>query len=430
MKATKKMPSQKALKEAIAGLAGKALFDGAERQVYVRVAGFDDRVFIDLGPQIVVITADGWLLRGFVDEVRFLRPRGFLPLPAPVKTDRPLTSLIQNVVNVSNVADAKLLTAWVVGAARGRKPFPILNLTGEQGSGKSSASRNLRRMIDPNVADSRVTPREMRDLMIAARNGYVAFFDNLTHLDEWLMNGLCCLATGAGSATRELTTDTNEVIINAARPIILNGINDVVTRSDLLDRAIVVALDPISEERRLTEAEADATFEHLRPAILGAICDAVACALKYEATTRPERLPRMADFATTIVAASSALGWLPHEFLDAYSANRDDASSALLDSNIVASAVRELVIDRQVWSGSAGAMLAAMTTEERRENKYWPRSARHLAGKLREVAPGLRGIGIDVVFDRTAEGRVISVTNPKAQAPKVQEVRSNDSIPF
>ena len=39
----------------------------------------------------------------------------------------------------------------------------------------------------------------------------------------------------------------------AARPAILNGIEDVVCRSDPADRAIFLALEPIADERRRTE---------------------------------------------------------------------------------------------------------------------------------------------------------------------------------
>ena len=36
----------------------------------------------------------------------------------------------------------------------------------------------------------------------------------------------------------------------AARPVILNGIEDIVERPDLADRAVFLTLEPIPEERR------------------------------------------------------------------------------------------------------------------------------------------------------------------------------------
>src|SRR5712692_4348664 len=62
MKATRKMPSSNALNEAITGIIGSALFTGPEHAVYNRVAGFDDRVYVDLGSSVAIITPDGWEL--------------------------------------------------------------------------------------------------------------------------------------------------------------------------------------------------------------------------------------------------------------------------------------------------------------------------------------------------------------------------------
>jgi hypothetical protein len=40
------------------------------------------------------------------------------------------------------------------------------------------------------------------------------------------------------------------VLFDAARPVILNGIEDIVTRPNLADRAVFLTLEPIPEERR------------------------------------------------------------------------------------------------------------------------------------------------------------------------------------
>src|SRR5271166_2330593 len=89
----------------------------------------------------------------------------------------------------------------------------------------------------PNVAPVRALPREERELMIAANNGHVLAFDNLSSLPGWLSDALCRLASGGSFALRRLYTDADEVLFQAARPAILNGIEDIITRQDLADRA-------------------------------------------------------------------------------------------------------------------------------------------------------------------------------------------------
>src|SRR5208282_5769943 len=154
-----------------------------------------------------------------------------------------------------------------------------------------------RALIDPNTAPLRAFPREDRDLFIAASNAHVLAFDNVSGLPPWISDTLCRLATGGGFAVRELYTDQDEVLFDAARPVLLTGIEDLVARPDLADRAIFLTLEPIPDEQRLSEQELRAAFEIERPRILGALLDAVVTGLRMVPTTRLERLPRMADFA-------------------------------------------------------------------------------------------------------------------------------------
>ena len=132
-------------------------------------------------------------------------------------------------------------------------------------------------------------PREDRDLFIAATNGHVLTFDNVSGLRPWISDTLCRLATGGGFAVRQLYTDQDEVLFDAARPVILNGIEDIVERPDLADRAVFLTLEPIPEERRRPEAELWAAFEAERPRILGALLDAVVEGLKKSARDAPAK---------------------------------------------------------------------------------------------------------------------------------------------
>ena len=110
--------------------------------------------------------------------------------------------------------------------------------------------------------------------MIAANNGYLLAFDNLSGLPFWLSDALCRLASGGSFAVRQLYTDDEEVLFHAARPILVNGIEDVISRPDLADRAIFLTLPPIDQAQRRSEAELWREFEIARPRILGALLDA------------------------------------------------------------------------------------------------------------------------------------------------------------
>jgi hypothetical protein len=227
------------------------------------------------------------------------------------------------------------------------------------------------------------------------------------------------LATGGGFAVRQLYTDQDEVLFDAARPVILNGIEDIVERPDLADRAVFLTLDPIPEEHRRPEAELRAAFEAERPRILGALLDAVVEGLKKLPETRRPRLPRMADFAMWATACETAI-WPAGTFWSAYCSNRDAAVEGVIEADSVATAVRALMSGRTEWTGTASSLLVALgeaVDEPIAKSKTWPDNPRALSGRLRRAATFLRKVGIEVAFNKEgrARSRIVHIT---ASAPE------------
>ena len=68
-------------------LDARAMHDGPEEEVFVRVAGRGDRFYIDLGDatwRAVEADAAGWRIAPD-PPVRFRRPAGMRPLPEPAR---------------------------------------------------------------------------------------------------------------------------------------------------------------------------------------------------------------------------------------------------------------------------------------------------------------------------------------------------------
>src|SRR3974390_724986 len=230
-----------------------------------------------------------------VPPVRFRRTPGMLPLPVPERGGSIET--LRSFLNLPSGDGFVLIVAWLLAALRAGGPYPLLAISGEQGSAKTVLSKILKALVDPNAAPVRALSREQRELMIAANNSYLLAFDNLSGLPHWLSDALCRIATGGSFAVRRLYTDDEEVLFEAARPILLNGIEEVISRPDLGDRAIFLTLAPISEAQRRLENELWREFEVARPRILGALLDAVVHGLRAVDRVPRDRLPRMADFA-------------------------------------------------------------------------------------------------------------------------------------
>jgi hypothetical protein len=419
---TQGAPSSEALQSALNVIEAKAHFDAPVRTVHVRVGGVDGKLYLDLADDVwraVEIDPAGWRV---IDNppVRFRRASGMQPLPIPVSGGSVTT--LRSFLNVRSDADFVLVVAWVLACLRNRGPYPVIVLSGEQGSAKSTFSSILRALLDPNTAPLRALPREDRDLFIAASNGYVLVFDDVSGLLAWISDTLCRLATGGGFAVRQLYTDQDEVLFDATRPVILNGIEDIVTRPDLADRAVFLTLEPIPDERRRPEAELWAAFEMERPRILGALLDAVVEGLRRLPETRLPQLPRMADFALWASACETAL-WLKGTFWAAYCGNRNEAVEGVIEADPIATGVRVMMATRTEWTGRASDLLGALAGqagERVTKSKTWPENPSVLSGRLRRAATFLRKIGIEIEFRKDksrARTRLIRITAACLPAP-------------
>lgn len=302
----KKSPAQ-ALQEVLQVLEAQA-FAASERSVFYRVASSGAEIYLDLADEarrVAVITSDNWRLVQDL-SVSFVRSGKGIALPPPVigGTLVPL----RRVLNLRTEEDWQLLVGWLLGACCPSGPYPILILQGEQGTAKSTVAKILKYLIDPSSALIRTIPRNEQDLMIAARYEHVLAFDNLSGMQPWFSDALCRLATGGAFATRELYSNADEIILQAQRPVILNGIDDLATRHDLIDRAIVLTLSPSPESARRQEQEIWKEVTAIRPSILGALLSAMQSAMAHRGRVVLPALPRMADFAAWVTAAEPGLG--------------------------------------------------------------------------------------------------------------------------
>jgi hypothetical protein len=404
---TGKPPRAQAVQEAVGFLEAKAQFESPEIPVWVRVAEHGGRIYIDLcNPawEVIEISPNGW--RVVTDPpVRFRRTKGVKSLPRP--SNGGSLELLRGFINVGNDGNWILCLAWLVAALRPSGPYPVLVLQGEQGSAKSTMGKLIRRTADPVAAPVRTPPRSDRDLLIAAVNSWLIAYDNLSGVPQWLSDALCRLATGGGFSTRELYTDSDEVIFDAMRPVILNGIDHLAERADLAERALILHLPRIAPIDRKDERELYRNFERALPQILGALYSALSVALSRIDHVMVESKPRMADFALWAIAAAPGLGIDPEAFLAAYRGNRAEAVEDTLEGDVVAAVVFEWMDSRRIsegsatWEGTCKQLLQhleSVASEGMKKSTGWPKTPRGLSSRLRRIATFMREVDVEITF--------------------------------
>ena len=336
MKKTGRAPSEHALKQALLTLSGKAQIEGREEEVNLRVAFDGESYWIDLSDQdwrAIKVNSRGWEL---VDDppVVFVRTQSMRPLPEPSK-EGDITPL-WSIVNIPE--ESRLLAlAWMIESFRPNTPYPLLELTGEQGSAKSKTQDNLRSLIDPNQVNLRSNPNKTESLFIQARNSHLLSYENLSGIKPELQDALCTLTTGGGSAVRRLYTDQEESIIEAKSPVILNGIDSLVTAQDLLDRTIHIELPRIRERKTEEELkdELDQSISTIFSGLLYLMTQVLELLPNIEIPAH--ELPRMADFSRLGEAVYQAMGKEEGSFLRDY---KDNLSKA----------IRRAIEARNLWA--------------------------------------------------------------------------------
>jgi hypothetical protein len=422
-------PNAEAVQAAIGVIEAKAHYDAPERAIYLRVGEHEGNVYIDLADETwraIEIDRAGW--RIVTDPpVRFRRAAGMLPLPDPVVGGS--LDQLRALLNVGSDEDFVLATAWLIAAFRPTGPFPVLIVSGEQGSAKSTFVRLLRSLIDPNAAAQRSLPREDRDLFIAANNGHVLSFDNVSGLPAWISDTLCRLSTGGGFAARTLYTDADEILFDAMRPIALNGIEGIVSRPDLAERGLFITLSAIPETERRTESEINSAIDTARPAILGALLAAVANGLRRLQATKLDRMPRMADFAVWATACGDGTLWPERGFMAAHDSNRANAVDDAIEGDPVANAIRGLMDaeraeGRTIWAQTPQNLLAALKLiagDAATKAKGWPETPRVLSGRVMRAATVLRASGIEIVHRKSGD-RKFFITDKRGNFAPVAPV--------
>jgi len=380
-----------------------------KRPVFLRTAQHDGHIYIDLSDdrwRVVQVSPDGWRVIDSRDcPVRFARHDGQQPLPVPVPGGD--INKLWELIPVIRESDRCLLLAWLTFALVPWGAKPILTLHGAKGAGKSWTAQTISYLVDPVKAPLLKAVGDSRQMAVAASKRWILAFDNLTSLTTDEQDCLCCAATGAGFSHRKLHTDLDEVFYEYTRPQILTAVDCVPTRSDLLDRCLLIAVDRIPEDQRVPLKILESLREQYRPALLGALLDRVVLGLKYQDTIKAP-LPRMADFARfamEVEYGQGKNGLQSGSFASAYQENIAGAVEKAIESDPVAAAILELMSTCTRWEGSAGALVEKLQdlSDDPRIKKLTARGlGRWLSSKANQT--DLQAVGVVVDSYRKAGG--------------------------
>lgn len=396
--------------ETLCGYAKK--FSSGKRRLELRTYMDDDKnIWYDLGRSAVKITPKGWkivldppimFVRNFSQEPQVFPERG-----------GDIWKLFDH-INIKDKQDQLLVISYLIAGMIPGSNKPILALSGPAGCGKSECTKTLKSLMDPTVPPNLPPMTNIDELNKLALTSQVMAFDNLSTMNARIADQFCRLATGSGVRIRKLYKTNDYITFEAIRPLIVNGISQVITQSDLLNRTVLVELSPI--EKRITDDELRQNFEQARPYLLGAMFDLLSKALAiHPKIARMDReWPRMGAFAKWGYAVCEALGGgiSGESFMEAYKKVERIQHDEALHANPLAAAIEWFMSDKDVWAGSMGELLNEVDySDEKRmpvelkylsKSPFWPTNPRSASANLRRSISDFKAMGLIIIPPRNS----------------------------
>jgi hypothetical protein len=398
------IPKREHVNNAIEQLDARAIEQGEERPVAVRVAEHEGAIYVDLADaerHIAKVTVEGvTVIESTAAPVYFRRTATMEALPMPKQADpKKVSKVFRRFVNV-NDTDWPLYLAFLVHCFHPRGPYPIAAFVGGPGHAKSTQATTTQRFVDPSLVVGSAAARNNEDLLIGAKERRLLVFDNLNSINQEMSDNLCRLATGAAQSRRTLFSDSDETVFRAKNPVLITAVSDVITQADLLDRALRFLLPKLNRVR--DEDVLRGRLDRIAPYVFGMILDGVASAMRNLPATSITDPPRMIGFALWATAAEEGLGLPKGQVMDAYRTNIGTVREMILETDLA-----QKIIQLTNTDGFAGFK---DRTRKLAEAIGWETSAKalkDLVGQLRLLAPALESVGITVDPDRSLGGNKI-----------------------
>jgi hypothetical protein len=390
----------------------------AHREINKRVASDNDSCYIDLGNddfKLVKITANKVEIieHGNTTPI-FNRSKNqtIMPTPTLLVEGNPLEEFAKLV----RMEDDSIFIPHLIVLFLPHVATPIMFITGQEDSAKSSRSALVKKLVDPSGSkldeQTESFGRNIDDINVHFANNYLSVFDNVSYITNDISDTLCKAITGSSYSKRKNYSDDEEVILKFQRKIIMNGIGLNIEHSDLARRTIHYFTKKIPKEERKTLKDVMEKFKGIQSSVLGQICNtlSVAYQLYPEVSKSIKEIQGMADFAIWGECISQALGNKPNKFLEDYKARLEQNSTLLNENNCIIPFLesefsgtdkQELVYPAGMWHGK----LTSFAEKENYDTKFrgFPKGAGQLRAWIERSKPLLDQADFQVRFEKNTD---------------------------
>jgi hypothetical protein len=406
-----------------------AAFDSPELPVSnQRIAKYDGRYFIYLADEahtVIEYGAKGWNPCAN-SPVKFVFDKYKSPMPAPCRGGS--IDDLWKFSRISNTADRLLVISYLVKALVPGGTDPILALGGYQDSGKSTAAKYIRMLVDPFDKSQCLAkiPAESDSIAIHSQQRRILSFDNLSHITKDQSDFLCGVATGTGISKRKLYSDGEEILLDIQNLILMTSIGQVIKEADLLSRSLVIDMSRMTAEERGEDEAMAAEYERLSPQMLGALLDITCQAIDYRDRHKAtfKQYTRFGAFSLLGKGVEQHLKYPEGTLEKRISAGVEIAHQITIEASPVGSTIASWLTSdiaiwrdengtefKHYWQGNMSQLLIILKNQAKKSESAAtiPKNANALGIELKRIEAALLYQNIELNQTRDKHGRYMSI---------------------
>lgn len=377
----------------------------------------NQEVWYDVGNnrQAIRIDASGWAI--VEKPFAIFEPRaGAKAQMLPTKVEAAALLKHLDMLTTLERDDVVVWAVFLCACFLGRDfPMPIMSINGPQGSAKTTTSRQMIEIVDPQENGIVALGENRKEMAIILATRLLTCFDNLGSIRAETANLLCQAVTGGVYTTRELYTTKDEATIRFRSNLIVNGIDLFSRQPDLMERCLLLEMPRIDREKRKTLRQIDAVFRECLPSILGGVFDAISKALAMPDIADNE-LGRMADFEGWAIKFAVAMGIDEPEIRRILKNNRGRVVEAISLGDVTIWAIKDVMTGKAKLESGYEEFFSicrnrVMEKGAALEKDAFPKSASAFSRRIGMLADNLAQLGLTVRVSNVGPRKVISLYN-------------------
>jgi hypothetical protein len=415
-----------------------------------RIAAHDGRYFLYLADDhhtVIEYSDRGWN-PCTKSPVKFVYDKYKSLMPVPIRGGS--IEDLWKFVRISDQTDRLLIITFLVKALVPGGTDPILALSGYQDTGKTTAAKYLRALVDPFEKGAVLSklPSEGDSVAIHCQKRRILAIDNVSHITKDQADFLCGVSTGTGLSKRKLHSDSEEILLDVRNLTIITSIGNVVKEGDLLSRSLVIEMSRMTAEERGNETDLNIEYEKLTPLMLGALLDITCAGLSHreKVASTFKQYTRFGDFSMLGEGIELHLSMKTGTLSKRISDGVGIAHDITIEASPVGSMIRSWLTSDMViwknnegtdfkhyWEGNASGLHTILKNQAKKSElaSTIPKTAHALSSELKRIESALNHKNIEINQWRDNKGRYLSIkllTVDGEKSNNLQGENAGDSI--